>query len=78
MKVGSGCEVRVERWSLSRAQGTWDAEQNLRTLLEKVEPHVSSGSKPSAHIPLSYLTSLKKNKLKDKIIKNFKTVIKEL
>lgn len=29
MEGGSGCEVRVERWSVGRAQGTRGREQSL-------------------------------------------------
>lgn len=62
---------------LGKAQDTMGRKQHLRTHLKEVEPHGSSGSKPSEHAPLSHLTSLTKHRFKGKIIKNFKTTTTE-
>lgn len=67
MEAGSVHEVQVGRESLSRAQGTRLGAWSLGTHLEKVEPHVSRVSIPSAHVPSSCLTYLTKHRFKHKI-----------
>ena len=64
---GSVHEVRVERESLSRAQGTRLGAWSLGTHLKKVEHHVSGISMPSVHAPSSHLTYLTKHRLKHKM-----------
>lgn len=59
-------------------QGSWHqglGEWSTRICLRK--PLMSRGSKPQVHAPLSHCTPLTKHKYKDKLAKNFKTVITE-